>query len=313
MTQMMLSKRYFEPKVDSESTAKNEEFSRCVDEVIRLTGAPNVGDYIPFLKYFHLQGNRKAMMAARTAVDNILKTIFFEHRKGTAHQTDGLRDFVDVLLEFQKTERCDNRRNGYVSGVAGVVHGGDHSKSQNDAQTAGGVGQRGREGSSGGGIGHSQSEVPRGEREGADAPACVAPLLIPHESTASCTIGGYDIPAEVQVIGNVYAVHRDPALWDSPDEFRPERFLDSDVDVKGQHFQLLPFGGGTKDVLGGHLGLAHCPVHGDRPPADLRLESSRRAESGGRRYVTSFGAVLGMTKPLKLMPPLVHFCPHLFT
>nr|AFK36019.1 unknown [Medicago truncatula] len=37
-------------------------------------------------------------------------------------------------------------------------------------------------------------------------------------------------------------------LYSDPHEFRPERFLttNKDVDVKGQHFELIPFGAGRR-------------------------------------------------------------------
>ncbi|KAK6245329.1 hypothetical protein SCA6_008419 [Theobroma cacao] len=43
-------------------------------------------------------------------------------------------------------------------------------------------------------------------------------------------------------------IHRDPEVWSDPCEFRPERFLTThkDVDVRGQNFELIPFGSGRR-------------------------------------------------------------------
>ncbi|XWS21116.1 hypothetical protein CRYUN_Cryun30bG0027800 [Craigia yunnanensis] len=43
-------------------------------------------------------------------------------------------------------------------------------------------------------------------------------------------------------------IHRDPHVWSNPSEFRPERFLTThkDVDVRGQNFELIPFGSGRR-------------------------------------------------------------------
>ncbi|GJN33878.1 hypothetical protein PR202_gb22506 [Eleusine coracana subsp. coracana] len=44
-------------------------------------------------------------------------------------------------------------------------------------------------------------------------------------------------------------------LWDAPEEFRPERSIGSKIDVKGQDFELLPFGSGRRMCPAYTLGL----------------------------------------------------------
>jgi len=74
------------------------------------------------------------------------------------------------------------------------------------------------------------------------------PLSLPHESIEDCTIGGYHVPAGTRLLTNLSKLQRDPILYSDPLEFRPERFLTThkDVDVKGQHFELIPFGAGRR-------------------------------------------------------------------
>ena len=57
------------------------------------------------------------------------------------------------------------------------------------------------------------------------------------------------------MIVNVWAIGRDPAIWDNPNEFNPERFIGKDIDVIGHHFELLPFGAGRRICPGYVLGL----------------------------------------------------------
>jgi typhasterol/6-deoxotyphasterol 2alpha-hydroxylase len=83
----------------------------------------------------------------------------------------------------------------------------------------------------------------------------IAPLLPPHVTREDASIGGYDIPKGTHVLINVWAIGRDPALWDAPEEFRPERFVGSKTDVKGRDFELLPFGSGRRMCPGYSLGL----------------------------------------------------------
>lgn len=53
----------------------------------------------------------------------------------------------------------------------------------------------------------------------------VGPLALPHKAKVDCDIGGYAIPKDAQVLGNIYAIHHDPRFWESPGEFIPERFM----------------------------------------------------------------------------------------
>ncbi|KAF5191515.1 Cytochrome p450 [Thalictrum thalictroides] len=54
----------------------------------------------------------------------------------------------------------------------------------------------------------------------------------------------------------VYAIGRDTSVWSSnAEEFYPERFSGTNIDVKGNDFQLLPFGSGRRKCPGMQLGM----------------------------------------------------------
>lgn len=55
---------------------------------------------------------------------------------------------------------------------------------------------------------------------------------------------GYTIPKGTVVLPNLWSVHRDPALWEDPDTFKPERFLDDEGKLLRKEF-YIPFGIGT--------------------------------------------------------------------
>lgn len=83
----------------------------------------------------------------------------------------------------------------------------------------------------------------------------VAPFLLPHYATEACTVDGYHIPKESRIIINTYAIGRDPNMWAEPEKFIPERFVGSDIDIWGNHFQLIPFGSGRRGCPGTQIGL----------------------------------------------------------
>ncbi|KAL8091161.1 hypothetical protein AgCh_040315 [Apium graveolens] len=79
--------------------------------------------------------------------------------------------------------------------------------------------------------------------------------LIPRESSERLVINGYEIEPRTIVYVNVLAIGRDPQVWENPDEFLPERFLDNDISVKGQDFELIPFGTGRRICSGMHMAI----------------------------------------------------------
>ncbi|GKV50984.1 hypothetical protein SLEP1_g57662, partial [Rubroshorea leprosula] len=71
-------------------------------------------------------------------------------------------------------------------------------------------------------------------------------LLAPREAITRFNISGYTIDRKTRIQVNVWAIGRDPNVWENPQEFYPERFLDSPFDFKGQNYEFLPFGSGRR-------------------------------------------------------------------
>ncbi|MBA0829612.1 hypothetical protein Goarm_014204 [Gossypium armourianum] len=86
----------------------------------------------------------------------------------------------------------------------------------------------------------------------------VAPLLIPHESLEDITINEYHITKKSRILINTWAIGRDSNVWsDNANEFFPERFVNSNIDIRGHNFQLIPFGSGCRGCPRMKMGLTN--------------------------------------------------------
>ncbi|KAM5262665.1 steroid 21-hydroxylase [Ctenodactylus gundi] len=73
----------------------------------------------------------------------------------------------------------------------------------------------------------------------------VVPLALPHRTTRATSIFGYDIPENTVVIPNIQGANLDETIWERPNEFWPDRFLES-----GKSPRELAFGCGARVCLG---------------------------------------------------------------
>ena len=105
------------------------------------------------------------------------------------------------------------------------------------------------------------------------------------EAMEDCVIDGFNIRKGSRIMINHYAIQRDPNLWSEPEKFLPERFIGSNIDVRGRDFQLLPFNSGRRSCPAIQLGiivvrlvvaqLVHCfdwELPNGMQPCDLDLE-----------------------------------------
>ena len=85
-----------------------------------------------------------------------------------------------------------------------------------------------------------------------------SPILALRAAMEDCTLSnGYHVTPGTRLLINVWQIHHDERVWTNPDEFQPERFLTShkDLDLRGQNYELLPFGAGRRACSGVSLAL----------------------------------------------------------
>lgn len=65
-------------------------------------------------------------------------------------------------------------------------------------------------------------------------------------------VGGYRVQAGSLMAVGIYALHRDPALWNDPLAFDPDRFSPENTKTRDR-WQFLPFLGGGRSCIGEHF------------------------------------------------------------
>lgn len=125
------------------------------------------------------------------------------------------------------------------------------------------------------------------------------PLLVPHCPSDTCTVGGYTIPKGSRVFVNVWAIHRDPSIWENPLNFDPERFSNDKWDYSGNDFSYFPFGSGRRICAG--IAMAERMVMFS--VATLVLSFDWKLPHGAKLDLEEkFGIVLKKKTPLLAIP-----------
>jgi cytochrome P450 family 4 subfamily V len=87
------------------------------------------------------------------------------------------------------------------------------------------------------------------------------PAVIWYGRTTSedCKIGKYDIPAGVDILLNLYVLHRDPKHFPDPEKFDPGRWT-SDETIARHPFCYLPFSAGLRNCIGQKFAMLEMKI-----------------------------------------------------
>ena len=100
----------------------------------------------------------------------------------------------------------------------------------------------------------------------------LAPLGVPHKATENSSISGKQISKGTQVIFNVWNIHRDERYWESPNEFKPHRWLNEDGRcAEDKHKSFIPFSAGRRICPGKDLARDELFLFMSRLLRDFRI------------------------------------------
>nr|UJH93408.1 cytochrome P450 [Echinochloa crus-galli] len=258
-----------EANADTDMSPEAHEFKQIVDQIIPYLGTANRWDYLPVLRWLDVFGVRNKILDAVSRRDAFLSRLIDAERRrlddGSESESEK-KSMIAVLLTLQKSEPevytdtmimalCTNLFGAGTETTSTTTewamslllnHPEKLKKAQAEIDAAVGT-SRLVTADDVPHLAYLQSIIHETLRL---YPA--APLLLPHLSSADCKVGGYDVPRGTMLLVNVYAIHRDPAVWEDPAAFRPERFENGKA-AEGR--LLMPFGMGRRKCPGETLAL----------------------------------------------------------
>ncbi|EPS59511.1 hypothetical protein M569_15290 [Genlisea aurea] len=241
---------------------EEEEAMAVIREVTRIFGEFDVSDVVWFCKKFDFQGIRRRSEDIRRRYDALLERIISGREEKRIHG-DTAADFLDMLLDIVGKTDVNFTRDHLKALILDFFTAGTDTtaiatewaiselinnpkvmaKAQEEIDDVIGTGRLLQE-TDGPDLPYLQAVIKETFRLHPPIP------MLTRKSTADCAIGGYRIPAKTLLFVNIWSIGRNPKYWENPTEFNPERFLRSGIDVKGQDFELLPFGTGRRGCPG---------------------------------------------------------------
>ncbi|CAD6267235.1 unnamed protein product [Miscanthus lutarioriparius] len=245
-------------------------FQEIVEETFAVSGAPSVGDFFPALRWVdRMRGVDAALVRLQARRDAFVGGLVQDQRRrrdaGNGRDTPEKKSIIDELLSLQEADPeyyTDTIIKGlvlmlltagtYTSALTTewamallLTHPEAMRKVRAEIESNVGTARLVEE-SDITNLPYLQCVVKETLRL-----RPVAPVIPAHEAMEDCTIISGFHARGTMVLVNAWAIHRDPKLWDAPEEFRPERFLDAGV-VTTVTTPMLPFG----------LGRRRCPGEG---------------------------------------------------
>ncbi|XP_021762362.1 cytochrome P450 71A6-like [Chenopodium quinoa] len=271
-------------------SANHEEginFKDGLDEAIKLLGTVFLGDFVPCLRWIdRVKGLESRLEKVVEALDVFLDKVIKEHqshlstKKNVVVESDseGNDDsFVDILLGVHLNNKHDMSLDSIKAVILDMFLAGTDTTytliewvviellrnpsvmKQLQEEVRNIVGGKGRKVCEDDLEKMSYLKAVMKEALRLHAPG---PLLIFHESIQDARINGFDIAAGTLAIINAWAIQRDSMYWEEPEQFLPERFLNSSSsdDFRGKDFKYIPFGAGRRGCPGISFGMVSAEL-----------------------------------------------------
>ncbi|KDP45301.1 hypothetical protein JCGZ_15166 [Jatropha curcas] len=274
---MIVGKRFCS-KSYSEENSEPWRYKKAIEEATYLFGSAVLSDAIPWLEWIDYKGYINRMKKTGKELDDLVGKWLEEHlmkKKWLNENENGENDFMDVMLSHLQEDEIANsgysrdivvKATAMVLSLTGagstavtltwalalLLNNPDALKSAQEELNSY--------------VGKSkwvqESDIPNLKYLQAIIKETLrlyppGPITGIREAMEDCDINGHYIPKGTRLIVNIWKLQRDPRVWNNPDEFLPERFLTthSDIDLRGQNFEFIPFSSGRRACPAINFGL----------------------------------------------------------
>lgn len=270
-TRMVGGKRYYGLDIGKSEEAKR--FRDVVDDTNQVNAQSNITDMVPILRWFFAGKLENKYAAVQKRRDDFMQAWIDEFREADDSVTlEGEKTLLQVLLSLQDADPEYYTDKEIKSLSQALLHAGISTsvetmewamslllnnpevlnKAQNEIDRLVGTNRLVEEADLSN-LPYLQSIMKETLRMHPPAP-----LLLPHESSKDCMVGGYHVPRGTMLLVNVWALQNDSSTWDCPEEFKPERFEDKEnknITKAKEGLTMMPFGSGRRRCPGENLAL----------------------------------------------------------
>ncbi|KAL9231063.1 hypothetical protein vseg_006331 [Gypsophila vaccaria] len=309
----LLSNTFFSVDLVDPNSELARDFKDTIRHIMKEAGKPNFADYFPLLRKMDPQGIRRRMSIHFQKLVDMFNVMIEQRLQG--QRPPGLKhgsDVLDALLGINQEKAAEIEPSNlpyllvdlFAAGtdttsstlewaMSELLNNSDKlNKVKDELNEVVGKGNRVQE-SHIEKLPYLQSVVKETFRLHPSVP-----FLVPRKAETNVSVFGHTIPINSQILINVWAIGRDPEMWDRPNSFEPERFVGSGIDVKGCDYELIPFGSGRRMCVGQPLAMRmiHLMIGSLVHGFDWKVEGEALDMSD------NFGFTLEKALPLRAIP-----------
>ncbi|XP_021732600.1 cytochrome P450 76AD1-like [Chenopodium quinoa] len=314
----LLSKLFFSVELAHHKSQTSQQFKELIWNIMEDIGKPNYADYFPILGCVDPSGIRRRLASSFDKLIAVFQSIITQRLGSEASSTATTKtdDVLDVLLDLYKQKELsmgeinhllvdifdaetDTTSSTFEWAMAKLIRNPKMmDKAQEEIEQVLGKDRQIQE-SDIIKLPYLQAIIKETLRL---HPPTV--FLLPRKANCDVELFGYVVPKDAQILVNLWAIGRDPQAWENPDIFSPERFMGSEIDVKGRDFGLIPFGAGRRICPGMNLAIRMLTLMLATLLQFFNWKLEEGVDPKDLDMDEKFGIALQKTKPLQIIPVL---------